>query len=374
MYDARKAVPSSSTESGWAWPTSFSGKKGTACCSVPLPWKPSVYPWIRCAEKSHHYRCCWGFFRRKRCSEPDASNWNQIRLSEDLRGFERFSEIHLRVAGVGHVAVLQAVVGDLLPQSGRPHRRHLFPRSGLGLHPQRARQHIQPDPSSHLPVGPDGQRIVDRLRAVLGQVDLHSRLDLVDDGPFLDERQVEAEPVVGDVKIRSVLPDPVPELLEEFLLANAVPGDRLLRRHVIGEGDRPDADDAAESSVERGPLVVLVLLLCIASFVKVFRVLERNPNQLSPLLFGSLYRLDVQHHFHGSKDFHMMIPSWQVRSFLSTAPGRTASSENPSFRHRRRATWFSAKTRLKITLRYPSSFAYCNIMAPKSQPSPLLRH
>src|SRR5207249_12209675 len=120
------------------------------------------------------------------------------------------------------------------------------------------------DPSSRLPVGPDGQRIVDRLRAVLGQVDLHSRLDLVDDGPFLDERQVEAEPVVGDVKIRSVLANPVPELLEQLLLLTAVPSDRLLRRHVIGEGDRPDTDDAAESPVERGPLVVLVLLLRIA--------------------------------------------------------------------------------------------------------------
>src|SRR5437879_12238424 len=43
-YDARKAVPSSSMESGWAWPTSFSEEKGTACCWGPSPWKPLGWP------------------------------------------------------------------------------------------------------------------------------------------------------------------------------------------------------------------------------------------------------------------------------------------------------------------------------------------
>src|SRR5207249_7521288 len=158
-----------------------------------------------------------------------------------------------------------------------------------------------------------------------------------------------------------------------FLLANAVPGDCLLRRHVVRESDRSDTDDAAESPVERRSLKVFLLAGRLSGLQKVILSGQVHPRKCRPFFFGRLDRLDVQHHFHGSKDFHMMIPSWQVRSFLSTAPGRTASSENPSFRHRRRATWFSAKTRLKITLRYPSSFAYCNIMAPKSQPSPLLR-
>src|SRR5207245_2874331 len=57
------------------------GEEGDSVLLGHSPWKPSVCPWIRCAEKSHHYRCCLGFFRRKRRSEPDASNWNQIRLS-----------------------------------------------------------------------------------------------------------------------------------------------------------------------------------------------------------------------------------------------------------------------------------------------------
>ena len=120
----------------------------------------------------------------------------------------------------------------------------------------------------------------------------------------------EPQAVVGYEKTRPVPADPVPELLEEFLLVNAVPGDSLLRRHVVRKGEHPDADDAAEGPIKRRSLEFFVLAGRLSRLQKVVLCGQIHSRKGRPFLFGRLDRLDVQHHFHGSKDFHMMIASW----------------------------------------------------------------
>src|SRR5881396_679100 len=55
------------------------------------------------------------------------NNLDHVLLHQHSIGGQRLAEGHLRVAGVGHVAVLQAIVGDLLPAPGMPHLGDLSP-------------------------------------------------------------------------------------------------------------------------------------------------------------------------------------------------------------------------------------------------------
>src|SRR5439155_19647057 len=121
----------------------------------------------------------------------------------------------------------------------------------------------------------------------------------------------------------------------------------FLRRHVIRKGENPDADDAAEGPVEGGPFVVPLLLSRLSCLQQIVGLRQVHTDQPGPLFLRSLDCLDVQHHFHGSKDFHMMIASWLVLSFVSTAQGRTASSEKPFLLHRRWLTRFSVQSRFE---------------------------